>query len=72
MSETELSPEDTEALITYARQKFAEERYPLSRVLRPIREALEKLDPKPAPVPQPPRKPYVPSLLAQRKKARRR
>jgi hypothetical protein len=60
-----LSPDDTHALIAYARQKFAEERWPL----RPIREALEKLDPRPEHHPTAPRKPYVPSMLAQRKKA---
>jgi hypothetical protein len=57
---TELSPADTQALIAYARQKFAEERFPLAPGLRPIREALEKLNPKPAPIPRPPAKPYVP------------
>lgn len=62
MSQTELSPEDAEALFAYARQKFAEERWPLSPSLRPIREALEKLDPKPEPVPIEPKRPYVPSF----------
>jgi hypothetical protein len=46
---TELSPEESAAIIAYARQKFAEERYPLSPGLRPVREALAKLDPKPEP-----------------------
>jgi hypothetical protein len=69
--ESALSPEDTEALITYARLKFAEERWPLSPTLRPIRDALEKLDPKPAPEPVVPRKLYVPSSLVERKKRRR-
>ena len=33
---TELSPADTQALIAYARQNFAEERFPLAPGLRPI------------------------------------
>jgi hypothetical protein len=66
-----LSPDDTQALIDYARRKYAEERWPLSPELRPIREVLEKLDPRPKPEPFPPKKPYVPSLLMQRKKKRR-
>jgi hypothetical protein len=70
MSPTELSPKDTEALIAYAGQKFAEERWPLSPALRPIRGALEKLDPKPKPELPAPKRPYVPSLLATRKKRR--
>jgi hypothetical protein len=48
---TELSPEEFAAIIAYAGQKFAEERYPLSPGLRPVREALAKLDPKPEPMP---------------------
>jgi hypothetical protein len=65
---TDLGAEDTQALIGYARQKFAEERYPLAPALRPVREVLAKLDPKPEPVPLPPAKPYEPSLVAQRRK----
>src|SRR3954464_156869 len=42
-----LSPEDTQVLIEHARRKFAEERWPLSTELRPVREALAKLDSKP-------------------------
>lgn len=67
----ELSPAETQALIDYAKRKYAEERWPLATELRPIREALEKLDPKPASTPLAARKPYVPSSLA-RRKARRR
>jgi hypothetical protein len=69
MSDTELSLEDTQALIAYARQKFAEERYPLALPLRPVRDALAKLDPKPTPEPVPERKPHVPNS-AMRKKRR--
>jgi hypothetical protein len=65
---TALSPEDIEVLIAYARQKFAEERWPLSPSLRPIREVLEKLDPKLVPERAAPKKPYVPSLLARKKR----
>jgi hypothetical protein len=64
---TELSPADTQALIAYARQKFAEERSPLAPGLRPIREALETLNPKPAPIPRSPAKPHVPPSWRGRK-----
>ena len=67
---TALSPEESAALIAYARQKFAEERYPLSPGLRPVRDALAKLDPKPEPQPSPPVKPHVPNLAVQRRKKR--
>ena len=40
---TALSAEETAALIEYARQKYAEERWPPSPALRPVREAIEKL-----------------------------
>ena len=71
MTASALSDDDTQALIAYARQKFAEERYPLAPTLKPARDALAKLDPKPEPVPLPPAKPHVPSLAAQRRKKRR-
>jgi hypothetical protein len=68
-----LSDEEIHGLIAYARDKFAAESYPFAPALRPIREALAKLDPKPVPqLPAPPRKPYVPSLVLQRKNKRRR
>jgi hypothetical protein len=51
MSEPELSDEETRILIDYARRKFAEERWPLSPALRPVRAIMEKLDPKPEPPP---------------------
>ena len=53
MIERALSDADTQALITYARQKFAEECYPLSPALRPVREALAKIDPRPKPLAAP-------------------
>ena len=59
-------------LIGDAREKFDDERYPFAPALRPIRDALAKLDPPAEPEPLPPRKPYVPSLVLQRKNQRRR
>jgi hypothetical protein len=46
MTEPELSNEETRTLIDHARRKFDEERWPLSPALRPVREIMEKLDPK--------------------------
>jgi hypothetical protein len=62
-----LSDDEIHGLIAYARVKFADERYPFASALRPVREALAKLDPKPVPQPPAPKKPYVPSLVLQRK-----
>jgi hypothetical protein len=67
-----LNGEEIHGLIAYARSKFAAEPHPFAPALRPIREALAKLDPKPTPAPLPPRKPYVPSLLLTKKNKRRR
>ena len=67
----ELSPDNTQTLIDYARRKFAEEPYPFTPALKPVREALAKLDPKPKPEPRPPRKPSVPSLVLNKGKKRR-
>jgi hypothetical protein len=53
MTEPALSEEETRTLIDYARWKFAEERWPLSPALRPVREIMEKLNPKPEPQPFP-------------------
>jgi hypothetical protein len=53
MTEPELADEETRTLIDYARRKFAQERWPLSTALRPVREIMEKLDPKPEPQPLP-------------------
>src|SRR5262249_7126084 len=58
--------------IAYARNKFGAERYPFAPALRPIREALAKLDPKRVPQPPAPEKPYVPSLVLQQKNKRPR
>ena len=62
-----LSDEEIHGLIAYARDKFADERYPFAPMLRPIREVLAKLDPKPVPQLHAPKKPYVPSPVLQRK-----
>lgn len=65
----ELSPDDTACLIDYAKRKFAEERWPLAPALRPVREALAKLDPKPMQDEvQPPAKPYVPASIHRKKR----
>jgi hypothetical protein len=69
---TELSPDETQALIAYARRKLADEPYPLAPALKPIREALAKLDPKPKLAPRPPKKPYVPAMVLNEGKKRRR
>lgn len=68
LSAVELSAVETQLLIDYARRKYAEERWPLATELRPIREALAKLDPNSEPAPALIPKPYVPSILAKRKR----
>ena len=66
-----LSEEETRTLIDYARRKFAEERWPLSPELRPVRSIMEKLDPKPEPQLLPAPKPRVePSWRLARKRRR--
>ena len=67
-----LSDEEIHGLIAYARDKFGDERYPFAPALRPVREVLAKLDPKPIPQPPTPKKPYVPSLVLAKKNRRRR
>jgi hypothetical protein len=67
-----LSDDEIHGLIAYARGKFATEPYPFAPALRPIREALAKLDPKPTRAPLPPPKPYVPSWVLAKKNKRRR
>ena len=66
-----LTDEEIAGLIGYAREKFADERYPFAPALRPIRDALTKLDPKPKPAPPAPKKPYVPSMVLNKGKRRR-
>ena len=67
-----LSDDEIQRLISYAREKFEAERYPFAPALRPVREVFAKLDPKPIPRPPAPKKPYVPSLVLQKKNSRRR
>jgi hypothetical protein len=49
MPPPDLTDEDLDVIVRYARRKFDTERWPLSAEMRPIREALEKLAPKRAP-----------------------
>jgi hypothetical protein len=44
-----LSPHEIEALLAYARGKFEDERYPFAPALRPVREALAKIEPEAEP-----------------------
>ena len=53
----DLSDDEIHGLIAYARDKLGDERYPFAPALRPTREPLAKLDPKPRPEPLPLRKP---------------
>jgi hypothetical protein len=46
MTEPVLSDDETRTLIDYARQWFAEERWPMSPSLRPVREIMEKARPE--------------------------
>ena len=67
MSEPGLSDEETRTLIDYVRRKFTAERWPL----RPVRVIMEKLDPKPEPVPLPAQEKRVePSWRMARKRRR--
>jgi len=65
-----LTEDKIKHLLSYARGKFETERYPFAPALKPVCEVLANPKPKPEP-PQPP-KPYLPSLMMQRKKGRRR
>ena len=66
-----LTDEEIAGLIGYAREKFADERYPFAPALRPIRDALAKLDPTPKPAPPAPKKPYMPSMVLNKGKRHR-
>jgi hypothetical protein len=59
-------PDEMQVIIDYAWRRFAEERYPLSPSLQPVREALDRLCPRPQPDPLPPSKPHVPTLAERR------
>ena len=67
----DLTDDEIHGLIAYARDKFAAESYPFAPALRPVREVLAKLDPKPIPPPPEPKKPYVPSMVLSKSKRRR-
>ena len=68
---TQLSDEETQALVDYARRKFGVRRWPTSLGLRHVREVIEKLDPKAAPEPLPaPEKRVEPSWRMARKRRR--
>jgi hypothetical protein len=70
MDAIELSPQETATLIDYARRKYAEERYPLSPELREVRLAIEKLRPRPAPLPPAPARPHILPSYMQKKRRR--
>jgi hypothetical protein len=70
MMTRKLSPEATTILIDYARREYAAERWPLSPVLRPVKEAIAKLRPKPGPLPPAPELPYVLSRVMQKNRWR--
>jgi hypothetical protein len=55
---TDLTDSDTQALIDYARQKYAEERRPLSPELREVRAVLTKLREQPPAPPAAPARPH--------------
>jgi hypothetical protein len=58
MPPIDLSSDELDILVTYARQKFASECWPFSAQMRPVREVLDKL--KPPKQPAPPAKVYAP------------
>jgi hypothetical protein len=68
MTEPNLTDAEIRTLLDYARQRFAEERWPMSPALRPAREILAKLEANPEPLPPP--KPWVNSTIGQRKRRR--
>jgi hypothetical protein len=66
-----LTNADIETLLAYARRKYAEERWPLSPELRPVREALAKLDANSASAPQPTPKSHAPATIGRPKRSLR-
>lgn len=73
MPTIEFSEEERAALAAFLRDSIAADRFPMSPRWRPIRSALEKIDPQPTRPPLPPLKPAgAPSLYLQRKRGRRR
>jgi hypothetical protein len=71
MTEPVLSDDEIHLLIDYARQRFPEERWPMSPALWQVRAIMEKLDLKPKPAPPPePAKRVEPSWRMARKRRR--
>jgi hypothetical protein len=66
-----LADDEIRHLVSYARDKFETERYPFAPSLKPVRDVLAKVDPRPRLEPPLTSKPYVASLFMQRKKKRR-
>jgi len=64
---SQLNGDELQRLIDYARQKFAEERYPLAPALRPIRLLMERLAATTTPIP-PPKPPGEPSVVLRKKR----
>ena len=69
----DLSPEDYAAIASVLRDTIKADRFPLSPRITTLRAILDKLEPpEPAPFRFPPLRPYAPSMLMARKRARRR
>jgi hypothetical protein len=66
----DLTDDEITILLDYARRKYAEERWPLSPELRAVREALAKLDAKPAPEQSPTTKPHELATIGRPKQRR--
>jgi hypothetical protein len=62
--------DEIQILLDYGRRNYAEERWPLSPELRPVREALAKLDNMSTAEPQPTPKPCVPATIGWPKRRR--
>ena len=67
MPPIDLSPDELNIVIDYARRKYRAERWPMSPELRPIREVLAKLEPRPEPAPEPRRSPATSAKLPPRR-----
>jgi hypothetical protein len=56
----ELDPDEERALVAELRRLIRDDRYPLSRRIRPLQGILDKLEPPPVREPRPPPKVYAP------------